>query len=29
MGFPEDALEPVRSALAESSLGLLVGENDA
>jgi hypothetical protein len=28
MGFPEDALEPVRSAFAESSLGLLVGEND-
>jgi len=28
MGFPDDGLEQVRSALAESSLGLLVGEND-
>jgi hypothetical protein len=24
-GFPKNALEPIRSALAESSLGLLVG----
>jgi hypothetical protein len=24
-GFPKDALEPIKGALAESSLGLLVG----